>query len=291
MSPRSRAPHARRSRLRLYSASLGALLVVLVAIGGPLLVQDPNAQDLGAALLKPLTSGHLLGTDQLGRDVLARTVTGLRSSLIICLLGLALAAVLGIPFGMISGYIGGTFDDIAMRLVDVQLAVPGIMLVLTVAAVLGPNMLTVVIVLGIAGWTVFARVARVQTLSLREREMVLAMHSVGLRHWTILLRHVLPNIVGPLIVIGTVELATLIMAEAALGYLGLGVPPPTPSLGGMVASGQSSLLAGAWWLVVIPGAALAIVIVAINAAGDQLRDVLDPRSRTSTLRRGLGGGM
>lgn len=259
-------------------------LLVLVAVVGHWFVQDPTAQDLAAAMRPPAwqdgaAAGHLLGTDTLGRDVLARVVVGLRSSLAVSGLGLVIAALIGVPVGMLSGYVGGLFDDVVMRLADVQLAIPAVLFVLTVATILQPSFTTIALVLGLSGWTLFARVARAQTLSLREREMVLAIRSLGAGHVWTLFRHVLPNIAGPLIVICALELAALVMAEAALGYLGLGVPPPTPTLGGMISAGQNELLAGAWWLVVVPGVAIALMILVINSVGDRLRDRLDPRVR------------
>ncbi len=253
-------------------------LLVAVSVLGPLFVLDANAQDLALANRPPWTDGHLLGTDQLGRDVLARITVGLRSSMLVCLVGVVIAAVIGVPLGMVSGYLRGPVDSVLMRLVDVQLAIPAMLLVLTLASLLQPGFWTVGLVLGLSGWIVFARVSRAQTLALGGQEMLLAIRSLGSGHLRLLTRHVLPNVAGPLAVMAALEMATLVMAEAALGYLGLGVPPPTPTLGGMVASGQGHLLAGAWWLVVFPGLAIAVAVIAINVLGDRLRDRLDPRA-------------
>ncbi|MEV7005051.1 ABC transporter permease [Streptosporangium sp. NPDC051022] len=257
-------------------------IAVLSAVLGPLLVGDPTTQSLPDALRPPGTAGHPLGTDDLGRDQLARLVHGARTSLLVASLAASLGGVVGVAVGMVAGYVGGAFDEVVMRIVDVQLAIPSILLVLTAVTVLKPSFPTIVVVLALSVWMVYARLARAQVLSLREQDMVTAIRSLGASNTRILFLHVLPNIAGPLLIITTMEVATLIMAEAALGYLGMGVPPPTPTLGAMISAGQTGLTTGVWWPVVVPGLTIALLILSINILGDWLRDRLDPRS---TLRR------
>lgn len=271
-----------RKRRRLSTVVVVSLVflavIVLIALIGPYLVRDPGKQTLSDVLLPPGTNGYLLGTDQLGRDELARVVHGLRSSLSIVVLATLVAAVFGTLIGMLAGYARGAFGEVVMRIVDVQLAIPVIILVLAAVTILTPRFSTIVLVLALAIWVVYARLARAQTLTLREQEMVMALRSMGASHTRILLNHVLRNISGSLLIITTLELANLIMAEAALGYLGLGVPPPQPTLGGMISEGQTTLIVGGWWTVVVPGVVIAGVILAVNIVGDWLRDRFDPRA-------------
>jgi len=262
---------------------VGVAMVVLAAIGPTILV-SPNAQDLIHTLQAPAglhngSTKHLLGTDLLGRDLLSRTVSGLQTSLIAAVAALAIGAVFGVAIGMTAGYVGGILDELLMRVVDVQLAVPGIVFVMLIIAILRPTVLTMIGVLALIAWVVFARVARAQVMSLREQDMVTAVRAMGASHARILIRHVLPNIAGPLLVIATVELANLIIVQAALSYLGLGVPPPTPTLGGMIYDGQTELAAHIWWPVLVPACFIVLLIAAANVIGDWLRDILDPRAR------------
>lgn len=259
--------------------------VIVAAFVGPFFVQDPSTQQLDIALTPPAwvaggTWEHPLGTDSLGRDELARVLYGARVSLGVSMLSLLVGATFGIAIGVLAGYLRGVFDQVVMRIVDVQMSVPGILFILTVVTILKPSFTTIIIVLALAVWIMFARVSRAQVLSFRENDTILAIRSIGASSPRILLRHVVPNIAGPLLIVATLELATLIMAEAALGYLGLGVPPPTPTLGSMISSGQSGMTSGAWWPVVVPGLSIALIIITINILGDWLRDVLDPRGVT-----------
>jgi peptide/nickel transport system permease protein len=275
----------RRATAPIVVAASVLLLLILLVVIGPFLLGDPNAQSL-LSYRPPLgfggSSAHILGTDQLGRDELVRSVDGLRTSLIVSSLATAIGGVLGVAFGMIAGFAGGLVDEGLMRLVDVFLAVPGIIVVLFLMSVLRPSFGSVIGVLALLAWIDFARVARAQALSFRENDMVIAERSLGASSTRILLRHVLPNSSGPLFVMTTLAIGNLIIVEAALGFLGFGVPPPTPSLGGMIADGKVGLLGGLWWLVIVPGALLAITIMVINVIGDWLRDRFDPRN--STLR-------
>ncbi len=255
------------------------LLIVVVAITADLFVPDNiNSPDFGSRLLPPLTDGHIAGTDQLGRDVFGRLMLGSRISLIVGFGTVFFALLIGIPIGMVAGYFGGWFDAILMRLVDVQLSFPFILLALVINAILGLGLRNILITLVIVGWIEYARIARGETLIVREREYIQAAHLMGAREWVVLFRHILPNITTPLIVIGTLQVARFIIAEASISFLGFGVQPPTPAWGSMVSEGLQFILS-AWWLITLPGLMLALVALAVNITGDWLRDTLDPRIR------------
>lgn len=255
------------------------LLIILVAIFADLLVPDNiNSPSFGSRLLPPLSEGHIAGTDQLGRDVFGRLLLGSRVSLIVGFGTVFFALLIGVPIGMMAGYFGGWFDTILMRLVDVQLSFPFILLALTINAIMGLGLRNILITLVIVGWIEYARIARGETLIVREREYIQAAHILGAREWVILLRHILPNITTPLIVIGTLQVARFIIAEASISFLGFGVQPPTPAWGSMVSDGLEYILS-AWWLITFPGLMLALVALAVNITGDWLRDTLDPRIR------------
>lgn len=255
------------------------LLIVLMALTANLFVPDTiNSPNFGARLLPPLTDGHIAGTDQLGRDVFGRLVLGSRISLIVGFGTVFFALLIGIPIGIVAGYFGGWFDTILMRLVDVQLSFPFILLALVINAILGLGLRNILITLVIVGWIEYARIARGETLIVREREYIQAAHLMGAREWVVLFRHILPNITTPLIVIGTLQVARFIIAEASISFLGFGVQPPTPAWGSMVSEGLQFILS-AWWLITFPGLLLALVALAVNITGDWLRDTLDPRIR------------
>jgi peptide/nickel transport system permease protein len=282
-------PRLRFRRIRGYRTGpwlavvSGSVLLgmVLLAIVGPMFARDPALQDLAARLEPPSFAGGesdwFLGTDHLGRDIFSRLVNGARISLIVASGSLALSALIGIVIGVVAGYYRGIVDDVVMRAVDAQLAIPYVLLAITLVALLHPSLGSVVIALLLYGWVIYARLVRAEVLSLREQEFIQATKSMGASDWRIITRHLLPNIVTPLIVISTLELANLIIIEAALGFLGLGIPPPTATWGGMVADGRTYLTTGVWWLSVIPGAAIMLTILAVNILGDWLRDRLDPR--------------
>jgi peptide/nickel transport system permease protein len=259
-------------------------LILAAAFGGSLVAPyDPAAQNLRLTVappsLAPAPDGvHLLGTDQLGRDILSRLLVGLRISLLMALTVVPLSMALGLGVGMATGYRGRWLDLALMRLVDAQLSIPTLLLAVAVVAVLGTGLFQIVAVLVIAGWPGYARVVRAEVLALREREFVPAAHAVGASDLRILARHVLPNLLPTLQVLGTLHLPVVIIFEAALSFLGLGIQPPTPSLGQMIAGAQT-LLWQAWWMPVIPGVAITLVVLAFNLLGDRLRDVLDPRLR------------
>lgn len=259
----------------------GAILLLIVvtvvaALSTFIVPDDINSPDFGARLLPPLTDGHIAGTDQLGRDVWGRMLLGARVSLTVGFVTVICAALIGIPIGMLAGYFGGWLDAILMRFVDVQLSFPFILLALTINAILGLGLRNIIITLVIAGWIEYARVARGETLVVREREFVQAAHLTGCASPRIFVRHIFPNIITPLIVIGTLQVARFIIAEASISFLGFGVQPPTAAWGSMVSEGLDYIFS-AWWLITLPGLALALVALAVNITGDWLRDTLDPR--------------
>jgi peptide/nickel transport system permease protein len=256
--------------------------VILAAVFAPLVSPfDPLAQDIGQRLKEPgwQDAGgrvHLLGTDHLGRDILSRIIHGSRIALLVGLSAVAISGVLGMAIGLVAGYFRGKVDDVLMRLADVQLAFPFILLAIAVIGVLGPNLRNIIIVIGVSSWVVYARVVRGEVLSIREREFVQAAIALGSRDGRILIRHVLPNAFTPWLVVATLDMARVIVIESALSFLGLGVQPPTPTWGGMLADGRV-YLSTAWWLATFPGLAILITVLGINLFGDGLRDTLDPR--------------
>jgi len=242
---------------------------------------DPLAQDIGQRLKEPGWQDaqgriHPLGTDHLGRDILSRIVHGSRIALSVGLAAVAISGVLGMAVGLVSGYFGGRVDDFFMRLADVQLAFPFILLAIAVIGVLGPSLRNIIIVIGVSSWVVYARVVRGEVLSIREREFVQAAVALGSRDYRVLVRHVLPNAFTPWLVVATLDMARVIVIESALSFLGLGVQPPTPTWGGMLADGRV-YLSTAWWLATFPGLAILVAVLGINLLGDGLRDTLDPR--------------
>ncbi|MFJ4713811.1 ABC transporter permease [Streptomyces sp. NPDC088785] len=271
-------------RNRLAAAALGLLaLIVVCAVFAPLIAPaDPNAQDLLARLRPPAwqsggSSAHLLGTDQLGRDLLSRVVYGTRVSLLVGAGAALLAGVIGTVAGLASGYLGGWTDRIVMRVADVQLAFPALLLALAVVGFVGSGLGYVILVLGITGWVSYARVVRSEVLSLRTRDFITEARAIGVSDPVIMRRHLLPNVLAPLATIGTLHIAAAVVAEASLSYLGLGVPKETVTWGGMLADGQL-YLGTSWWIAVFPGVALMLTSLAINIMGDALRDVADPKA-------------
>jgi peptide/nickel transport system permease protein len=268
-------------------AMMGLVLVVLLA-GAALLTPylapfDPAAQgtDIVATRFQGPTLEHLMGTDRFGRDVLSRVLYGGRISLAIGFLAVVIAITLGTMVGAVAGYIRGWVDSISMRIVDMLLSFPRLVLLITVVALIEPSILIITIVLGLTGWMGTSRVVRGEVLSVREREFVVAARALGFGRSRILLRHILPNVVSPIIVAATLGIGNTILAEAALSFLGLGVPPPAPSWGGMVAAGRDVML-DAWWITLFPGLAIVFTVMAFNLIGDGLRDALDPRTIVGT---------
>ncbi len=285
----SSAMRAWRSMVRKVWPLLAIVVLLVVgfaAVAGPALApKDPNRQNIIARLQPPMTVDrtgtvqNLLGTDGLGRDVLSRLIYGARVSLLVGLTAVVIGGALGITLGMIAGYVGGRVDSIIMRLADIQLAFPFILLAIMFLIVLGPGVLNLILILGIGQWVTYARIARAQTLSQREKEYVEAAKALGARSGSVLFKTILPNILAPLIVIASFNVASVILSEAALSFLGLGVPPTIPTWGGMLAESRDQLLAGRWWLAVYPGVAIALTVLSFNILGDWLRDFLDPRLR------------
>lgn len=265
--------------------ALGILAVVaVVAAFGPWLAPlDPARQSISSRLAAPLTDvqgvTHWLGSDVLGRDVLSRLLYGARISLLVGLAAIAVGGVIGVVAGLLAGYFGGWVDDVMMRLADMQLAFPFILLAIMFLVVLGPGVGNLILVLGIGQWVTYARIVRAETLSLREKEFVEAARALGDGTASILFRTILPNIVAPLTVIASFNVASVILTEAALSFLGLGVPPSVPTWGSMLAESRDTLLANKWWLAVFPGLAIMLTVLSFNILGDWLRDVLDPRLR------------
>lgn len=224
------------------------------------------------------SAGHLFGTDQLGRDIFSRVIYGARASLAVGFTAVFVGGLSGTLLGLLSGYFGGWIDEILMMLADMQLAFPNVLLAIAVVAVLGPSFTNLVIVIGISGWVTYARVCRGQVLSLRQREFVESVRAMGGGNLRIMLRHILPNTMAPLIVVATLDLARTIILEATLSYLGLGIQPPTPSWGIMLGEGRQ-YLQSAWWIAVFPGLFLMLVTLLVSRMGDWLRDLLDPTMR------------
>jgi peptide/nickel transport system permease protein len=270
-----------RRFFRNFAFSLGALLTIallLVAIAAPLLAPfDPNAQDTIRRLEAP-SREHPLGLDDLGRDVLSRILFGARVSLRVGFSVVLIAAAIGIALGSMAGYFGGAADVIIMRICDILLAFPGILLAIALVAVLGPSLNNVILALATIGWVGYARLVRGQVLKVREMEYVTAAKALGARSPRVIVLHVLPNVINPVIVMATLGLAGAILAEAALSFLGLGVQPPTPSWGAMLTSGRQ-YLGIANHLAIYPGIAIMLAVMGLNFLGDGLIDALDPKYR------------
>ncbi|MFT4029581.1 MAG: ABC transporter permease [Protaetiibacter sp.] len=282
--PAARKRGSRRGRLRI-AVSLSIIGVYLVAaIFGPILAHyDPVATDTANRLLPPFAlrddgSLAIFGTDQVGQDLFAQTLQGARMSMLVGVSALVIAGVIGVTVGVLSGYFGGALDATLMRIADVQLAFPGILLAVLVASVLGQSVVNVIIILAIGGWVSYARVTRSQVLATKNREFVDATRTLGAGSLHTVRTAILPACVAPIMVIATMDIGSLILAEASLSFLGLGTPPSTPSWGLTIAGGRN-YLASAWWISTIPGICLAVLVIAFGVLGDALRDRYDPRLR------------
>jgi peptide/nickel transport system permease protein len=270
---------------RRFSRNRGAVIgliviavFVLVSVLAPLIAPyDPLAQKPDIRFQAP-SAAHLCGTDELGRDILSRIIYGGRISLAVGVIPVVIAAVSGIVLGMSAGYFGGVVDTVIMRCIDIMMAFPGILLALTVIAVLGVSLTNLMISVGIFSIPLYTRVLRGSTLSAKENLYVEAARATGCGNLRILVRHILPNIIAPLIVLATLGVATAILVAAGLSYLGLGERPPTPEWGSMLSNARQYLRL-AWWMTAFPGLAISLAVLAINMLGDGLRDVLDPRLR------------
>jgi peptide/nickel transport system permease protein len=285
--PRSRLRFGPVTGARAAGALLAVCVVALVVVGAlaaPLITgSDPARLDIKNRLLPPAWADggsreHPLGTDQLGRDLLSRLAYGGRVSLLVGVSAVAVSGVVGVALGLLAGYYRGGVDDVIMRLADFELAFPFILLAIAILAVLGPGLSKVILVLGLTGWAQYCRLTRAQVLGLRETEFVEAARTIGASTPRILIRHILPNAMAPVIVIASFSVASVIIAEASLSFLGLGIPPSVPSWGGMLSEGRA-YIERAWWLVTFPGLALMLTVLSINVLGDAVRDTLDPRLR------------
>ncbi len=270
-----------RDRVAVLGASVLLATVLAACFATALSPSDPITNSLLDRLTPPMwiaggTPSHPLGTDTLGRDVLSRLLFGARVSLLVGFSAVAISGLLGVMLGLAAGYYGRWMDDVLMRLGDVQLAFPILLLAIAVLAVLGASLGNVILVLGISGWVTYARMVRGETLSLKEREFVEAARAIGAPDGVIIIRHILPNILPPVTVVATFSVARVIIAEASLSFLGLGIPPPAPSWGAMLDEGRN-YIATAWWLALFPGLSILLLVLGLNLLGDWVRDVLDPR--------------
>lgn len=287
--PRSAAPRLRRSewtrawrrflRYRPGVIGLGVVVVVgLIAIFANVLAPySPLAINPGMRGAGP-TAAHPLGFDHIGRDILSRLIYGSRVAIVVAVLATAIAVTIGVAVGTTAGYLGGRADAVLSRITDALMAFPVLVLLIALVAVVGPNLTNVILVIGATVWASYARVVRADVLSLREQEFVVAARAIGARDRRVIWRHLVPNVVGPVIVLATLSVGNIIILEAALSFLGLGVRPPTPDWGGMLADGRGYITIYPQ-IVIVPGAMIAITVLAFNLLGDGLRDALDPRHR------------
>ncbi len=289
-SPPRAFPWARRRLWRtlfrgsgLFDVAFLALVIIAAIFAPGITPYDPTASEVTKRLLPPFwlsggSAAHLLGTDQLGRDVFARLVYGSRISLIVGVSTVAISVILGSGLGIIAGYYEGRLGTVLMRIADIQLAFPFLLLAIAIVAVLGVGLLNVILILGVAGWVAFGRLARGQVLAIKQREYIEAARAIGASATGVMGRHMLPNLLTPVIVLATATVANNIVVEASLTFLGLGVQPDLPSWGNMLA-GARDYLNVAWWMSVFPGLALTLTVLTINLLGDWLRDYLDPTLR------------
>jgi peptide/nickel transport system permease protein len=258
-----------------------ALLAIFANLIAP---HDPEVGTLGSRFKPPVwqaggTTEFLLGTDHLGRDVLSRLIFGARVSMVVGFVAVIVAGSIGTLLGIVSGYLGSWVDQVIMRVTDTWLALPALTFAIFLAAIVGPSMWNIVIILGLVYWTRYARVIRGEVLTLKEREFVRLGIVAGCSKWTIMKRHILPNVINTAIVLGTLQLGVVIITEATLSFLGVGVPPPQPAWGLMLADGKKGLMAGYWWLTVLPGCCIMFMVLSANLLGDWLRVKLDPQLR------------
>jgi ABC-type dipeptide/oligopeptide/nickel transport system permease subunit len=282
---RPAASHAwLRGLLRLrwgVAAAVVLLLIVASAVFAPWIApHDPLAVNIRHRLGPPAwmqggTAEHLLGTDQVGRDLLSRMIYGGRVSLVVGVCAVILSATIGVVLGLAAGYTGKRTDWTIMTIVNVMLTFPFVLLALAVIAVLGPSLMNMIIVLGVAGWPIYARVVRAETMAIREREFVIAGRALGMSHFRIVVRQILPNLVSAIVVIATLQVAQVIILESFLSFLGLGIQPPTPAWGNMLGEGRLYML-NSWWIATFPGLAIFVTTLVINLMGNALRDWLDP---------------
>ena len=268
----------------LIATSLLGLLVFVAVFANVLAPHDPEVGSLGERFRPPVwqqggSEKFLLGSDHLGRDVLSRLIFGARVSVVVGFTAVLVAGVVGTLLGILSGYMGGWVDQVIMRVTDTWLALPALTFAIFLAAVVGPSEMNIVIILGLVYWTRYARVIRGEVLSLKERDFVRLAIVAGCSKRTIMKRHILPNVMNSAIVLGTLMLGVVVVTEAALSFLGVGVPPPKPAWGLMLADGKKGLMAGYWWLTVLPGVCIMLMVLSANLLGDWLRVKFDPQLR------------
>jgi peptide/nickel transport system permease protein len=276
---------SRLSRFANLEFILGAALTIIICLAvlfsDVLFPGGADKFDLMARLAKPFANAaHPFGTDPLGRDVLARVVAGGKISLLVGFTSVIGAVIFGVVVGLIAGYYRGFWDMLVMRFADLQLAMPFILLAITFIAIVGGSLTNTIILLIVSQWVQYARLVRGSVLTLREREFILSARAIGVKDWRIIFQHLLPNLIGPVIVLMTLNVANNILLESSLTFLGLGVDPTIPSWGGMLADGRTYLQT-AWWVSVFPGLAILLTVLGLNLLGDWLRDSLDPTGRTS----------
>ena len=275
--------HLRRDPLAVLALIVLALIASSAALAPVIAPHDPIEQDLGQRLLPPrwLKDGqpdHLLGTDQLGRDLFSRIIYGGRVSLVIGIIAMFVSGTVGVLLGLLSGFHGGVLDAVLMALVEIQLAFPFILLAIAIIAVLGTSLATLLIVVTLSGWVIYARIVRAQVLSLRQTEFVDAARVIGCTSWRILMRHILPQLVAPISVIATLEVARIIVLESSLSFLGLGVQPPSMSWGQILGDGRMYLTSG-WAISMFSGITLLLAVLSINIVGESLSEIIDPALR------------
>jgi len=262
-----------------------ALLVLSALLADVIAPHDPTLPIAGAGINSPpfwMDGGSMrtpLGTDFQGRDELSRLIHGARVSLLVAVTGTAVAGGIGLLLGILAGYLGGWVDQVVMRVTDAWLALPSLVFAIFLAALLGPGVMNIIIVFGLIYWTRYARVMRGEVLTLRERDFVRLAQVAGLSHWRIIVRHIIPNVLNTWMVLASLTVGVVIITEASLSFLGLGVPPPTPAWGLMLAEARRTLMGGQWWLTVFPGLCISVVVLAANLFGDWMRIRLDPRQR------------
>lgn len=279
-----RLPRIRTEGLPLLPIAILVVLAVLAIFAEWIAPFNPEIGSLSQRFKPPAwvaggSTEYLLGTDHIGRDVLSRLIFGARVSMMVGFMAVIIAGVLGSTLGILSGYLGGWVDQVIMRVTDTWLALPGLTFAIFLAAIVGPSEWNIVIILGAVYWTRYARVIRGEVLSLKERDFVRLAIVAGCSKWTIMRRHLLPNVANTAIVLATLMLGVVIVSEAALSFLGVGVPPPKPAWGLMLADGKKGLMAGYWWLTVFPGVCIVLMVLAANLLGDWLRVKLDPQLR------------
>ncbi len=282
--PQQRSSAARLSDLPMIPIIILGVITFVAIFADFLAPHNPEVGALTARFRPPFWQNggswdHILGTDQLGRDVLSRLIFGARVSMVVGFTAVIFAGVIGTCLGILAGYIGGWVDQVIMRVVDAWLALPALTFAIFLAAIVGPSMWNIVIILGAVYWTRYARIVRGEVLSLKEREFVRLAVVAGCSKMTIMRRHILPNVVNSAIVLATLMLGVVIVTEASLSFLGVGVPPPQPAWGLMLSDGKQGLMVGYWWLTVFPGCCIMLMVLSANLLGDWLRVKLDPQLR------------